>query len=95
MIGVPDVLSTATPKRHINMNAVVRLYRELFRMTRRLPPESWPYYRRYLRENFETHREEDDPSRILFLLDKARQHAEWILQQYGIVSHSFQCVMMM
>ena len=83
------------PNCHISMRKVVRLYRELFRMTRRLPPESWPYYRRYLRENFEAHREEDDPSRVLVLLDKARQHAAWILQQYGIISHSFQSVMMM
>ena len=60
---------------------VVRVYRQLYRMIRRLPKESWDYYRRYLRENFDAHADEDDPVRINTMLRKAREDAEWILNK--------------
>lgn len=59
----------------------IRLYRKLFRMTRRLPHESWSYYRRYLRENFEAHRDEDDPIRTRTMREKAQEDANWILKK--------------
>eukprot|EP00210_Caulerpa_lentillifera_P005595 g5352.t1 len=62
---------------------VLQLYRELLRSIRLLPRDSWTYYRRYLRENFKAHAEEEDTERVQLMIKKARQDAEWVLKNRG------------
>lgn len=62
-------------------NDVLRLYREILRSIRLLPQDSWSYYRRYARENFKTHSEEEDLERIQLMIKKARADVQWILKK--------------
>lgn len=40
---------------------------------------SWPYYRRLLRENIVSHREESDPERLKLMFDTATRDADWVV----------------
>ena len=47
---------------------------------------SWPYYRRLLRENIVSHKEENDPERLKLMFDTATRDAEWVVNK---VQNSF------
>lgn len=40
---------------------------------------SWPYYRRLLRENIVSHKEENDHERLKLMFDRATRDAEWVV----------------
>mmetsp|Transcript_13585 Transcript_13585/g.29433 ORF Transcript_13585/g.29433 Transcript_13585/m.29433 type:complete len:80 (-) Transcript_13585:531-770(-) len=67
---------------------VLACYRDLQRKLRLLPSESQSYYASYLRQQFNSHRELDEPesnaadARVRSMLDRARQSADWILRKY-------------
>jgi len=60
----------------------VQLYRHLLRRIRLLPDNSKPYYKNYVRQGFNSHKDESDPERVQQIINRAIEDAEWIVKKY-------------
>jgi len=74
----------------------VRLYRHLLRRVRVLPEETQFYYKNYVRQGFNSHKDETDPERIEQIMSRAAEDAEWIVKKYvtksGWKSLCYNCI---
>lgn len=48
---------------------------------------SWPYYRRLLRENIVSHKEENDPERLKLMFETAARDADWVVAKVQKTTH--------
>ncbi|CAF1118170.1 unnamed protein product [Rotaria magnacalcarata] len=60
----------------------IQLYKYLLREIPKLPVESQPYYRNYVKGNFRAHVDEVDSQRINELVRKLYQDFQWIIKKY-------------
>ncbi|UJR36233.1 hypothetical protein I4U23_028965 [Adineta vaga] len=60
----------------------IQLYKYLLRQIPKLPTESQPYYRNYIKGNFRSHADETDPQRINEIIKKFYNDFQWILKKY-------------
>jgi len=60
----------------------LRLYRHLLRRVKVLPENSQPYYKNYVRQGFNSHKDETDSERIHQIISRAKEDAEWIVKKY-------------
>ncbi|CAF0784775.1 unnamed protein product [Adineta ricciae] len=60
----------------------IQLYKYLLRQIPRLPIESQPYYRNYVKGNFRAHADETDPQRVNEIVKKFYDDFQWILKKY-------------
>ncbi|KAF5398740.1 hypothetical protein PHET_07607 [Paragonimus heterotremus] len=64
----------------------LQLYAYLLRKTRELPPHVQNYYRHHIRQQFNSHLDEEDPKRISEIINKAVDDMEWLIQKVGFSS---------
>lgn len=60
------------------------LYRHLLRIVQRLPAETQPYYTQHLRQNFESHSDEEGGERFRQISEQAVKDAAWLLKKYKL-----------
>lgn len=47
---------------------------------------SWGYYRRLIRENFASHKDETEPERVQLMFDTAIRDADWVVAKVRLLS---------
>ena len=47
---------------------------------------SWGYYRRLIRENFASHKDETEPERVQLMFDTAIRDADWVVAKVSALS---------
>jgi len=60
------------------------LYRYLLRIVHRLPANTQPYYTEHLRQNFESHSDEEGQERFKQISAQAVKDAAWLLKKYKL-----------
>ncbi|KAK4522843.1 hypothetical protein GAYE_PCTG30G0733 [Galdieria yellowstonensis] len=69
-------MSTTKPK-------VLALYRHMLRCIKTLPPQVQPYYRYYVRQQFNSHADEIEEERVEEIISKSRSYIPYILNKYN------------
>ncbi|TPP56981.1 LYR motif containing protein 9 [Fasciola gigantica] len=60
------------------------LYLYLLRKVRQLPPDVQEHYRHHIRQQFNSHADEDDAGRIQQIIHKAVDDMNWLLKKVRI-----------
>ncbi|XP_003495826.2 LYR motif-containing protein 9 isoform X1 [Cricetulus griseus] len=61
----------------------LQLYRYLLRCCRQLPTKGiQEHYKHAVRQSFRVHSDEDNPERILQIIKRAIEDADWIMNKY-------------
>eukprot|EP00871_Galdieria_phlegrea_P005765 jgi/Galph1/676/GphlegSOOS_G5439.1 len=64
---------------------VLSLYRVILRQVQKLPTETQPYYRYYVKQQFKSHVDEDDEEKISLMIQKSHSYVSYILNKVRIV----------
>jgi hypothetical protein len=60
---------------------VLSLYRNLLRKVKTLDPQAQSYYYHFVRQQFNSHRNETEPSAIEYLIERAERDSTWIMEK--------------
>jgi len=61
-----------------------QLYKALFKQIKLLPPGVQDYYRHFVRQQFNSHSDENDKERIDAIIHQARKDAIWLLKKHKV-----------
>ncbi|XP_014773114.1 LYR motif-containing protein 9 [Octopus bimaculoides] len=74
------MLSSKTP---FLIQKPAHLYRKLLRDIKKLPKESQSHYKHHVRQGFNSHADETDPSRISQIMSRALDDMDWLIKKYS------------
>uniref|UniRef100_A0A915HUG0 LYR motif-containing protein 9 n=1 Tax=Romanomermis culicivorax TaxID=13658 RepID=A0A915HUG0_ROMCU len=75
MLSMKAKTSIKTPK---------QLYKFLYKSIGKLPEGAQGYYKRFVRQQFNSHSDENDPERIENIVKKAVEDSKWIMKKYNV-----------
>ena len=71
------------PNSQKTIDTGVKLYKHLVRLIQQLPGASQrDYYKNYVRSQYVSHRDETDPERVKFIIERSLENAKWIMNKY-------------